>query len=431
MRLKPERLLIATIPAFLAGLLVTPAQATESNEGKKTKVLILPYQPIFLSVPQKTVQKATKLLNKELGQKETLEVVRGAVSDNATGGPSLEEAQKLLKEAAKLEAEREISAAITARQKALKLMKDNASAIKDANDFLVATHELARALMWAARDKEAASLIDQAARMAPNFKPEPQNFSRYYRKKFNKAAQKAVRSKPGKLMVKSALPGAKIFLDGREMEIAPVLLRGAVPGRHLLTARLEGVPQAAAFVDIKAGKQTEVTMRFGNTRGGAEVGQVAEAIADNKISSKAFTSAVKAGKSAGADFVVAGALSKAEDHYRVHTYVINVAKGAMQKMDEVKFDLDMLTAESDVLRVVRGVEESLGKFSGSMKQLATIEKRMRRPRSVVNRALARPEFVATNSGKNNGRRGPLKAGGRKAVLKPLKGSRIQIKDEED
>ena len=40
--------------------------------------------------------------------------------------------------------------------------------------------------------------------------------------------------------IRLALPGARITLDGRLMDVAPVLLTKAVPGKHLLGATIDG-----------------------------------------------------------------------------------------------------------------------------------------------------------------------------------------------
>lgn len=387
------------------------------------KVLVLPYQPIFRTVEQSKAQTATELLQKELGQKEGLIAMRGAVAQEGAKGPTLEEATKLSADAEAAENNRDIVQAIDLRKKAVESLERNASAITDANELLLGYHKWARALMWSAKDKEAQVVLDTVARMEPAFELDPAQFSRLYRTWFKAAVDKVMKEDRGELMVKSALPGARITLDGRPMDVAPVLLTKAVPGKHLLGATIEGVPPYAALVEIKAGKKNEFTANFGGVVGGDTVGDVAEAITTNGLPKKAVDAAVKSGQAAGAEFVVLGGLTKDDNHFNVYTFVLEVKSGLVRTLEQVNFDLDLLTAESDVLRVVQQIASSVSAFSEGKPMIAAIDAKVR-SQSVVNEVSAAPTLVAQAKapkapvGKTP--RGPITKG---------KGGTIQIKDE--
>lgn len=425
--------LVAT-PAFAAGETATESSEPSTNgtgeapEAEKTgeKVLVLPYQPIFRSVEQRKVATATNLLNKELQQKDGLVVIRGAVSNgHATEAPTLDEMKAAKKGAEEAEKNRDIVAAIAARKKVIAAYEKSAGAIEEPSDYILAHHQLARAQMWSANDAEAKKTLDTAARMDPAFELPGDQFSRLYRRWFAAAATAALKDKTGELFVKSGLPGAKIYLDGREMDVAPVVLQNTVPGKHLLIAVVEGVPQYGGIVDVKGGKKTTFTVSFGGSVGGDSVGDVADAIAANAMPKDAVKSAVKAGKSAGAKYVVAGGLAKDEDHFNVHTMVVNVDSGAVQHLRVVPFDLELLTAEADVFQIVGAIDESVKAFKGSP-AVATIEKRIR-TQSTVNEVDAAPAKID--------RRGRIKSKDEKdkprVIFKPLKGGSIIIKDEEE
>ncbi|MEQ9495872.1 MAG: PEGA domain-containing protein [Deltaproteobacteria bacterium] len=428
---------LASTPAFAAGEAAAEsaepstngtaeAAAEKAAEAEKAgeKVLVLPYQPIFRSVEQRKAATATNLLNKELQQKDGIVVIRGAVANGAKAtGPTLDEATAAQKEATEAEARRDIRAAIAARQKVIAAMEKNAGAIEEVDDFIRAHHDLARALMWAADDAEAKKVMDVAARMRPSFALPAKEFSRHYRRWFRAAATAAVKDKRGELFVKSGLPGAKVFLDGREMDVAPVVLEKTVPGKHLLTAVVEGVPQYGGIVDVKAGKKTTFTVSFGGSVGGDSVGDVTDAIAANKLDKSAVKSAVQAGKVAGAKYVVAGGMAKDEDHFNMHTLVVDVGTGNVQHLSVVAFDLELLTAEADVFQIVGAIDESVRSFKGAS-AVATIEKRIR-SQSTINEVDASPAKVARRAGPKRKRakvRGPIK---------PLQGGTIIIKDEEE
>jgi hypothetical protein len=410
-------------PILATAALLLFAPTAQADEGRK--VLVLPYQPIYRSVEQTKAQTATDLLNKELSTKEGMSVVRGAVADEKEAASSLEEANKLQQEADQAEKERRIDDAISLRKKSIESMEKNAAAIADAETYLLAHHLLARSLMWAAQDKEAKDALSIVARMDPNMDLAADQFSRLYRKWFKAAAEEALRLRPATLTVRSTLPGAKISLDGREMDVAPVKLKKAVPGKHLITASIDGVPPAGAIVTIDDKKEGEFTISFAATRGGNAVGHVAEAIAQNELPTKAVQSAVQAGRDASAKYVVVGGMAKADDHFRVHTFVVDVEKSAVKPLEVVKFDLDLLTAESDVLRIVRGIEGSVAQFAGGQNEVKRIEDNLK-VQSTVNEVIAAPTFASARTKKAD-----AKKDDKRQIFKPLKESNVKIKDEEE
>lgn len=413
--------LLVTAPAFAAAPEGKAADAAGTGTDGN-KILVLPYQPIYRSVPQKKVQTATDLLNKELSQKDGIVVIRGAVAEEKGQPASLDDANKFLNAAEQAEAERRIEDAIAARKKSIEAMEKNAGAIEDPEDYLLAHHFLARALMWAARDKEAKETLNVVARMDPNLGLPSEQFSRLYRSWFRKTAARVIRERPGKLLVKSSIPGARISMDGREMDVAPVLLKKVVPGKHLIIAELEGVPTTGAVVQVSPKKTAEFTVTFGSTMGGDAVGRVAEAVAQNELPKKAVQSAAKAGRDASAKFVVLGGLARQENSFRVHTFVVDVDKSRVKPLDPVKFDIELLTAESDVLRVVRNVEDAIANFSGGKSDVNRIERSIK-VQSTVNEVVASPSFKRVKKKK--------KKKGKRRVFKALKAGTIKIKDEEE
>lgn len=415
-----------------ADMTEAPASGEAEPEAAPTgaRVLVLPYQAIYRSADPNKVKTATDLVVRELGRGGNLTVIRGGVAKEGSTAPTADKIEALLSEARAKMTSKDVRGAIASYEAAISEIEKNPAGLAEAETFVRSHHEYARALMHAAEDTQAATVMEAAARMAPGFDLPAKEYSRYYRKMFAGIAQKAVRAKPAEILVRSALPGARIFLDGRETTVAPVRLTKALPGKHLVQAELDGVPTAAAVLTLKPGKNPEFTVAFGDTWGGVAVGAVADAIAENKLSKAAIDKAVEAGKSAEVAYVVAGGMANdtVAARFNVHTFVINVGSGGVMQLDVQNFDLDMLTAESDVIRVVRNVERAVKDFSAAKGAVASIEGRVQ-PQSVVNSFEAKPDF-STNTSK---RRGPTtrKPASRRPI-KVLKGSgSIRIKDESD
>lgn len=408
-----------------------PAAASDDDAPAATgaKVLVLPYQPIYRSAEPNKVKTATDLVVKELGRGGNLVVIRGGVAKEGASTPAADAIEKVLGDARAKMAAKNVRAAIQGFEASLAEIEKSPAALEDAQLYVRVYHELARAHLQAGDDGRAQKVMDAAARMAPGYELPAKEFSRFYRKMFGQVAQKAIKAKPAEILVRTALPGAKIFLDGRETMVAPVRLMAALPGKHLVQAEVEGVPRAASVLTLKPGKNPEYTVSFGDTWGGVAVGAVADAIAENKLSAQAIKKAAEAGKSAEAAYVVAGGMAhdKVAARFNVHTFVVNVATGGVMQLDVQNFDLDMLTAESDVIRVVRGVERAVKDFKAAEGAVASIEGKVQ-PQDVVNSFEAKPDFSASSRKRRVNKRKP-------ATRRPIKvrkgtGS-IRIKDESD
>ncbi|MEM7676954.1 MAG: PEGA domain-containing protein, partial [Myxococcota bacterium] len=255
------------LPVLIATVLFFAAPTAAGAESG-AKVLVLPYQPILRSVAQKKVKQATEYLAKELDNTDGISVLRGGVASTTSNKASLATVEMMIAQAGEAEAAKDIERAVTRWRAALASYEKNASALEDITPYLVAHHRLARALMWKGSDDEARAIMATAACLAPNFELSSGEYSRLYRRWFFEIAKDVVRERPGELMVKSALPGASVSLDGRAMDVAPVLISRVLPGKHIVTAKVDGVPPFGAVVQVKAAGQTEFVLDFAGVLGG-------------------------------------------------------------------------------------------------------------------------------------------------------------------
>ena len=416
----------AAAPAEAPAEAPAAAPAAAAPKADATKILVLPYQAIYRSVPQKKLSAATELLFKELGQKDDVAIVKGAVTtagtDPANKGPNLDAAHAAVEEAEKAEKERRIDQAIAAWQKAQLSFEANAAAISNAEEYLLVHHRLARAFMMAGRDKEAMDTLTIAARMAPGYALAPTDYPRLYRRWFTEAGETARKERPGQIAVSSALPGAKVTLDGRPMDTAPLLLDKVTPGKHLVWVQIPDVTPFGAVLTVPSGGKAETRAIFSNTLGGNSVGKVTDAIAENGIPTAAVDSAAAAGKEAGAKFVIFGGMAQDEDKFRVHTFVVDASSAKITKLEEIAFDLELLTAEADVLKIANAVHGAIDAFPAGDRQVAQIEKRIR-AQNTITKVDASPAAAPVNNEKKGDPKGPRKA------FAPLKGGTVEIKDE--
>lgn len=414
-------------PDAKAGADAAEAAPAAKAGADATTVLVLPYQPIYRSAEPAKVEQATGLLVQELGKSSGLAVIRGGAAKPDAAKPDGAKIEGALKAADEAEAAKRIRDAIAAHQQAIAAMEAEPGAVAEAEVFVEAHHRLARALFMAAEDDKALEVLGEAARMAPGFELATDLYSRYYRARFLELARKVVEEKPAELLVRSALPGAKVFVDGREAGTTPVRLTKLLPGKHFLQAEVAGAPRGGRVVNVKPGKNAEVTIGFGSTWGGEAVGAVADAVAENAISKKIVAQAVEAGKDAKADFVVLGGMAhdKVATKFNIHTFVVNVSGGGIQKLDMANFDLDMLTASADVFRIVKSVEGSIKNFQKADGAIASIESKVR-PQSIESTFDAKPDFDPNQARKKVRR----KDKGPRRVIRAVRGTgTVRIKDD--
>ncbi|MEE2901534.1 MAG: PEGA domain-containing protein [Myxococcota bacterium] len=420
--------LLCTTPFATSALSQEGDTAASDAAETKTAILSLPYQAIFRTVPQDKLDTATNLLQKELGTVSGLTVIKGAVATEDAQSPSLQGFESAQKQAQDSETNRVINSAVEHRSNAVKELEQNAGALPKGNAklYLNALHELARTHLLSGNDEIASKLIDEAARIAPTYDLDDAVYSRVYQKQFKAAADQAVREKRGSILVQSILPGATIEIDGRETGVAPIVLEKVVPGKHLVVARIKGVVPYSTVVTVEAKKQTEVLAKYKDTSGGDDVGVVADAIAKNQLPKAIVQNAIKAAKNAQAKWLVFGAMVKDADKFKVFTYVLNVENAKIKAIEQVNFDLELLTAESDVLRIVQAITKQVDQFDGSIAEIAKFEPRARK-RNMVSKFNASPEYVDFAASNSKQKKKKI----RRPIFRPLKGGTITIKDEEE
>lgn len=408
-------------PLF-AGTLVAALPARNASAAP-TPVLVLPYAPIYRSATPQQTHAATELLRKELENLESIQPQAGGVAKSLDFvAPSLVDLIPLEKDAEAAETARKIKDALAKRSEIIQRLKKNAAAPEAADKYVQSMLLLARAQLWAGDDRAASWSMEAVAAMAPFTSLDPAHFSRIFRQRFQAASKEATARRPGKLLVSSVLAGAEIALDGRKMGVAPLRLSGVVPGTHLLSAQRDGVPPYAAFVTVKARSTTKHLVSFDGIEDGATLGKIAGTLTRNTLDGRTLRSIQGLAKKAKAAYTVTGGIAAADGKLRVHTLLIDGQSGKVVALEPVAFDSELLTAESDVLKIVRSLEASIQSFSGGTSAIAQIDPTIA-AQSAIAEVNAAPDLKQSRASQRS-TRGPRK------VFQPLKGGTIQIKDDE-
>ena len=420
---------LSTLAAPTARAEPKGANETSNNAAEaSTRILLVPALPIYRAVEQAKADTVTDLFAKELEATGGLVVVRAGVAKTESAPSDASVIQTLRAEAGAKEQDNDIMAAIAARERVIEKMLEHAEAQAGDGDLVLAFHELGRAQMWAGHDADAHATLLQAARMNPSFAVPPTQFSRLYQAWFARATTEAGALKRGQLVVRSVIPGARIALDGRTLGVAPIHINDVISGKHFISAIGEGVQSIAQSVEIAPGDVTEFVATFGETVGGRSVGPLSDAVMDNQISAKTVADAVAAGKQEDASFVALAGITKDEERMKVHGYVVDVEAARISPLEVVALDLDLLTAESDVLRIVRALSKQIRERAEGAKEIGNIDPRAIRA-NIVSEVSARRTESGTERAGRAGKKGNPR--GQREVYGPLNRGSVSIKDDDE
>lgn len=81
-----------------------------------------------------------------------------------------------------------------------------------------------------------------------------------------------LREHGARILVASAPPGAKVYLDGKEQGIAPVALTGLMQGKYRVRVEAPGFASWSSQVEVGHGETAGVTARLLGKQGGAKPG---------------------------------------------------------------------------------------------------------------------------------------------------------------
>jgi len=81
-----------------------------------------------------------------------------------------------------------------------------------------------------------------------------------------------LREHGARILIASAPPGAKVYLDGKEQGVAPLALTGLMPGDYRVRVELPGFASWSTTVEVSHGETAGVTARLLGKQGGAQPG---------------------------------------------------------------------------------------------------------------------------------------------------------------
>lgn len=367
------------------------ALAPAAVRAEKPNVLVLPYQALNKGISPELAEQTTVVVAQEMSAMG-LEVARAedvASADapgkapakeggkNAPSGDPLagEKAQELIAAAKQNMEDSDLPPAIDALKKAVKLLADNGDAVPDLRLLSEAYLQLGVAHFRDSDEDAADEALTQAVHYAPTRELDETEYPPIFIRVFQRVRFNVLRRPRATIEVR-APAGAQLLFDGRNLGTTPANLVEALPGNHWIRVEKAGEPVQVKKVMVRS-KRT-ILVEFDGA-GAAEpepeaaVG-VLGAVSKNRVEAAHLEQLRAAGKRAGAEYVMIGAIYKTDTAYNIYTSLISVADGSAGRAAEIAFDLDMLSAQIEVFKLAEDVKGQVksGKLSQPVSEASLV-----------------------------------------------------------
>lgn len=339
-----------------------------SARAEKPDVLLLPYQALNKGVQPEMLEGTNVVVAQELGARG-LNVTRADdVAESAaptkpgketgknapTGDPGAgEKAQELIAKAKAAMEDSNVAPAIDQLKKAVKLLSDNGDAVPDLRALAEAYLQLGVAHFRDSDEDAADEALSQAVHFAPTRELSETDYPPIFIRVYNRVRYNVLKRPRAQIEVKAS-PGAQVFLDGRNLGKAPMMMNEVLPGAHWV--RVEKASEPAQVKKLLVRSKNTILVEFDGAgaepAGGAEeaVG-VLGGIAKNALEKTHLEQLRATGKRAGASFVIFGSIYRTDTAFNIYTSVLVVSDGSVGRLQEIAFDLDMLSAQIEVFKL--------------------------------------------------------------------------------
>lgn len=348
-------------------------------EAAKPKILVLPYQPMSKDIAPELTEQTTLVVSDEM-QAAGLEVIRAddlfeakagggkkrgsSGADAPLGDPDAQaKALELVQKGEGALDDEEFADAARHFKGAIKLLEDNGDAVDDLRLLSDIYLKLGVALFRNGDEDEGDDALAKAVHYAPDRRLSDKEWPPIFIRVYDRARYNVLKRPRARVEVK-AQAGASVLFDGRNLGKAPIVLTDALPGVHWVRLETPGQPPKAKRVALR-GNATIVLEFEGESEAPSEAAEgVAAALAANELQKGHVDEARDAGRKAGADLVMLGAIHKTATAYNIYTVFIDVQSGKVGRLVDVAFDLDMLSAQIEVFKLAEDAAlQAKGGFS--------------------------------------------------------------------
>jgi tetratricopeptide (TPR) repeat protein len=363
--------------------LAAPARPAAPS-SRLSSVYLVPVQRAAGNVSSLIPRRITARLRVDLAAQQDIELL--AALGDFTGGGSLSVYQSGAKpEPDKRKAAKRALAAGLAAYKArrwadaqrhlLAALKDfeiSAAHIQDGDRLGQIFGYLGLAFLRQGKKHLAMDAIETAYAINPTLKLEKLPLPRRLRRVVLRAGRRALRRRKARVTVKVEPAGAWVFLDGDEKGKAPFVIKGVLPGRHYIAARLKGRHSRSVVINIKPGTRPTITLKLpdatpqlktGKGLAHAFLAEIQKRLGAGLVDKHVKPLAAQFARRVKADFLLLGAVSRArQGGYFLRSYLFRRADAKLVELDSYRFDGELLNLATGTSKVADAAANATSSF---------------------------------------------------------------------
>ncbi|HLV60956.1 MAG TPA: PEGA domain-containing protein [Fredinandcohnia sp.] len=367
--MKPHRTLSIAHALWAAALVAAWAPAAAAEP---TRVLVLPYAPLYDSIPRATGEQIGKTFEDGLrgNAAVTLRSLPGEAAPRP--GKAATEAQKAavlearmeLEKARGLLAKRRVKPALDGFEAVIRKLEENAIALEDTSTLVEAHLRKAAALFLMGREAEAASATGPIARalvLDPSVVlDESEGYGKPFIELVDKVRQEDIAGRGlGELRVDTTPPGALVWVDGREALTSPVRVMGLIPGTHYVTIKLPSEDPYTEVVEVRKDELFHISPDDEAARPEGPVATLVAHLSKNRIDDEAKAQLGQLAQAAQADVVLFGGAFADGAEMGIVSFVYAAADGSVSALQRITVNREMLGLTIEVNKVT---SEFLGRL---------------------------------------------------------------------
>ncbi len=293
---------------------------------------------------------------------EPLALTAGKASggvDEDQGKKERAAAKKQLKRAQKLLAALNFGRAEKSFKKAIEMFPAAAPALTKVDDYVAAHIGLAEVYARQGLEDETIASLTQAARLNPEHTLDASVYPPQFLRTFDDVVAAVVGGDKGDVLIDATARGATVFVDGRELGTAPLLVKGLPVGSHVVRVYQKDVGLFGEVVEVDFEQQSKVSPGFFKSTGAGPL----DLLAQNRFDDAAAANVAEAAKEAGLDGAIVGAVNKTKTEIPTALIYVDAASKMVRHIDILHFDGDLLNLTIETLKA----REEIVKVHGNQK----------------------------------------------------------------
>lgn len=337
------------------------------------KVVVLPFAALSGDVPQRAGQKAAAMLSNELKNLETVQFVQPQKAAEKSSADRYAEgiarARALVEQAKDHRKNRKFRLAEDALNQAVGEYRVNAAGLSDVAELMDAYALLSAVLYNTGRDEEGYKALLTSVSFAPSRDLPLAQTSALFSRVVLDTRKSVQLSQKGSLSVESTPSGAQVTVDGITLGATPIEVKDVPPGTHVWRVLLPSGEVAGGMVEIAPGKQTKVA---GQTTAADPEARALSQLSQNKLDDAAVKAITEVGKSAEADVVLFGGMSRDGKNLALDAFVLSLLTNEVRRLPRLNFDTELLSAGMEFYNLAGDLSKKAMKTGEVVRTPATV-----------------------------------------------------------